>query len=305
MRRFWIVLLMAFAISSLFGSVARAHEGPHPDSSDEVIVSEVEIDQLANGTLYSDEVHHHRPTRAITETHESLKTVGFFKNIATSVYSNFRSRYVSHALASSDGWVWQPSATVEWYGLGFNVWGNFVLDDIPDQGKINEVDLTLYYSYEIAGFTIHPYFTSYLYPTSNKLSLDYSADTDVLPSIHLAYTVGPLSIFTDVQVYVHPRPGAVRTEFGIGLTHKLPLRFGIQTSGIVGLGSAKYNNSVYNINDTAFTYFTFNIAFPWNPIKGLVVKPTAYVSTYFAQRFRSAVQYPVLVWGGIDFAYNF
>lgn len=266
---------------------------------------DVEIAPLSNGTLYSDFIHHRRPARAIAETKESRKAKSLFENISTSVYSNFRSRYVSHAVASSDGWVWQPSATIEWYGLGFNVWGNFVLDDIPDQGKINEVDLTLYYDYHILGFTIHPYFTSYLYPTSNKQSLDYSANTDVLPSFHLAYSAGPLDLFTDVQVYVHPTPGALRAEFGIGLTHKLPLHFGIQTSGIVGLGNSKYNNSSYNIDDTNFTYFTYSIAFPWNPIKGFVVSPNAHLSTYFAQKFRNAVQYPVLVWGGVDFTYNF
>lgn len=260
---------------------------------------------IDNGTLYSDFIHHRRPGAAIAETPESRDKKSAVENISYSVSSNVRSRYVSHSLAASDGWVWQPAATIEWYGLGFNVWGNFVLDDIPDQGKFNEVDLTLYYDYHIKGFTIHPYFTSYLYPTSNKRSLDYSANTDVLPSLHLAYTAGPLDFIADVQLYVHPNPGALRAEFGLGLTHKLPLKFGIQTSGIVGFGNSKYNRSVFGINENALNYFTYNLSFPWNPIKGFVAAPNMHVSTFFAQKFRDRTPYPVLVWGGVDFNYNF
>lgn len=295
MKRLFVTLSVLLAI--FIASPAFA--------DDEYIREEIEFDYLNNGTLYSVFIRHRRPAEGIAETAENRKKKSLAENISYSVYSDFRSRYVSHSLAASNGWVWQPAATVEWYGLGFNVWGNFVLDDIPNQGTFNEIDLTLYYNFEIHGFTIHPYFVSYIYPTSNKRSLDFSASTDLLPSIHLAYSAGPLDIFADVQFYVHPTPGAVRAEFGLGLTHKLPLKFGIQTSAIVGFGNSKYNRSVFTISKNAFNYFTYNIAFPWNPIKGFTVSPNAHVSTFLAQNFRDATQFPVLVWGGIDFAYNF
>lgn len=272
-----------------------------PAFSDE----EIEIDYIDNGTLYSNSINHRRPAQAIAETWETRKKKNLVENISTSFYSNFRSKYVSHALADSAGWVWEPAATIEWYGLGFNAWGNFVLDDEPDQGKFNEVDLTLYYDFKTHGFTIHPYFVAYVYPTNNKNSLDYSAYTDLLPSIQVAYSAGPIDIFADVETYVHPTPGAVRAEFGIGLTEKLPLKFGIETSGLVGFDNSRYNKAVFNISDTTFDYFTYSIAFPWNPVKGLVIKPNAYVSAYFQQKFRNATRFPVLVWGGIDFTYSF
>lgn len=265
---------------------------------------EIEIDYLSNGAIYSSSIHQRRPAKAIPETRETMKKKSISENLSASFYSNFRSKYVTHALAASRGWVWQPSATLEWYGAGFNVWGNFVLDDEPDQGKFNEIDLTLYYNIKIHGLTIHPYFAAYLYPTDNKKSLDYSAYTDLLPSIYLAYTLGPIDIFADVEVYVHPRPGAVRSEIGIGFTEKLPLNFAIETSGLVGFDNSRYNKAIYKISDTTFDYFTYSIAFPWNPVKGLVIKPNAHVSAYFQQKFRDATPNPVLLWGGIDFAYN-
>ena len=308
MKPYRHVLITAFFIlilQILSGSEARAHEGANPNVDEEVATVEIEIDQFANGTLYSEEIHHKRPTRGIAETPESRRAKELVENISYSLHSNFRSKYVTYGNAASASWVWEPSASIEWYGLGFNVWGNFVLADIPDQGKFNEIDLTLYYDIEIHGFTIHPYFTAWIYPTSNKNSLDFSSDTDLLPCIHLAYSVGPLSFFTDLQVYVHPNPGAIRGDVGLGLTHKLPLKFAVQTSAMMGYANRTYNRASYNISDTTVNFFTYNLAFPWNPIKGFVVSPNIHVSTFFQQKFRSAVRYPVLVWGGVDFAYNF
>jgi hypothetical protein len=295
-----MILFVPFSVFSADEDISPADVGSAPG-----VAEESPVDFLENGTLYSNTIHHRRPARAIAETWETRKKKSLLENVSASVTSNFRSKYVSHALADSLGWVWQPSATIEWYGLGFNAWGNFVLDDEADQGTFNEIDLTLYYDIKIYGFTIHPYFAAYLYPTDNKRSLDYSASTDLLPSIQVAYSAGPVDIFADVEVYAHPNPGAVRAEFGIGVTEKLPLKFGIETSGLVGFDNSRYNKATFNISDTTFDYFTYSIAFPWNPIKGFVVKPNAYVSAYFQQKFRNATPYPVLMWGGVDFAYNF
>jgi|GEM_PF-3471147 len=295
-----VIALIVFAPAA-HASSERVDPSTRPDGSE----MSVEIDQFDNGTLYSEEVHHRRPTRGISETRQSRRKKTPLKNISTSVYSNFRSKYVTYGVAASESWVWQPSASIEWYGLGFNVWGNFVLADIPDQGRFNEIDLTLYYNFEIEGLTIHPYFTAWVYPTSNKLSLDFSSDTDLLPCIHIAYSIGPLSFFTDLQVYVHPNPGALRGEVGVGLTHKLPFHLAIRTSAIMGYANRTYNRSSFNISDTTVNFFTYNLSFPWNPIEGFVVNPNIHVSTFFQQKFRDAVRYPVLVWGGVDFAYNF
>ena len=108
-----------------------------------MIEDEISIDYLSNGTLYSNSIHHRRPALGIAETRESRREKSLADNISLSFISNFRSRYVSHAVADSVGWVWQPSATIEWYGLGFNVWSNFVIEDSADRGTFNEVDLTI------------------------------------------------------------------------------------------------------------------------------------------------------------------
>ena len=270
----------------------------------EEFIAAANVDYFNNGTLYSSSIHHSRPAVAISETKDSREAKSLAENISYSFSSSFLSRYVSHSIADSQGWVWQPAATVEWYGLGFNVWSNFVIEDKADRGTFNEVDLTIYYDYKFHGLTIHPYFTADIYPTNNKLSLDYSSNTDVLPSLHLSYALGPLDIFADLELYVHPNPGALKTEVGVGLTQKIVKNLAIETSGLVGIDNSKYNKAQFNVSDTTCDYFTYSIAFPWNPLKGLVIKPTANVSAFLQKDLRDATRYPVQVWGGLNFAYH-
>ena len=169
------------------------------------------------------------------------------ENLSFSATSDFLSKYVYEGAALSCGWVWEPSATIEAYGLGFNAWGNFVMDDIPDQGNFNEIDLILYYNYNIIGFDIQPFFQTCLYPTSNKISLDYSSYTDLEPGLHLAYTLGPVDIYSDLKVYVDPNPGALVLDLGLGFQHQIVKRVGISTAAQITFGNSKYNNSQYGV----------------------------------------------------------
>jgi len=298
-------VLFFFVIFS--NSAVLADEGNVPDDATELASDEEVIDNLDNGTLYNYNIHHRRPARAIGRTRKGMKKKSFLENISTSVESDFLSKYVFQGTASSAGWVWQPSATIEAYGFGFNAWGDFVMGDIPDQGKINEVDLTLYYDIKVWGLTIHPYMLFCLYPTSNKLSLDYSAYSDIKPSMHLAYSIGPVSVYADLEVYVHPTPGALTLDLGLGLQHEIVHRLGISTCGQVGIANSRFNRGTFNINKTKFNYFEYSLSLPWNAIKGFVVEPNINVSVLLSQELRDAApgQLPVLVWGGVDLIYNF
>jgi hypothetical protein len=222
-----------------------------------------------------------------------------------SIESDFRSQYVSYGIVYSNGWVWEPSATFEWKGLGFTLWGNFVMNDETDQGKFDEFDFILYYDIDVKGLTIHPYFGTYVYPADDKNSLDSSSLTDIEPSLYLSYKLGPIDIFLDFNLYVHPIPGAARGETGIVLTEKLPLNFSLVTSGLVGFSDSKYNRYTFRVTDTTFPYFTYMLAFPWEPLRGFIIRPNGHVTAYFQQKFRDKVKYRIPLWGGIDFIYNF
>lgn len=263
------------------------------------------IDYLDNGTLYNYNIHHKRPAKGIYNTKNKKKYKTFAESLSYSVNSDFLSKYVYEGEASSRSWVWQPSATIEAYGLGFNAWGNFVLADIPDQGRFNEIDLTLYYNYNYKNLSVQPFFIACIYPTANKISLDYSASTDMKPSLHLAYTLGPIDIYTDVQLYVHPTPGAVIWDMGLGFQHKIVKDVAISTAAQISFGNAEYNNSQFQVKENKVQQFTYELSVSITPVKGFVIEPNINVAAFFSQVLRDAVAYPVLVWGGVDFTYNF
>ncbi len=247
-------------------------------------------------TVHNHNVHHERPETAVKK-----KTDGF----SFMVDSEFLSRYVYQALASSDGWVWQPSATFETHNIGLNVWANFVLGNIPDQGKFNEIDVTTYYNLEVGDFTIHPYLLLCFYPTDNELSLDYSANTDVKPSLHLAYTLGPLDFFTDFILYAHPHEGALIVDIGLGFEHEIVDGLSIETSALVAFANSRYNRNAFGVNKTKFTHFTYSLGLPWKVGDRLLLTPQANVSAIFSQELRNGALYGFLVWGGIDVSYHF
>jgi len=303
--RLGLVVLILLVSSTLFASseVSTDIYGVPAETLVEEVVEA--IDYLDNGTLYNQSIHHRRPAKGIHDTLTKKHHKSFTDALSYSVTSDFLSKYVFEGVASSRGWVWQPSAAIEAYGVGFNVWGNFVMDNIPDQGKFNEIDLTLYYNYNYKGLTIQPNFLTCIYPTSNKVSLDYSAYTDLKPQLHVAYTLGPVDIYTDMMLYAHPNPGAVDIDIGLGFQHHLAKRVGVTTSAQVSFGNSKYNNSQFGINKNRFHHFTYQLGLSVNPVKGLVIEPNINVAAFFSQEFRNAVMFPVLGWGGVDLSYNF
>jgi hypothetical protein len=297
------ILLMGLVFSP---ALWAAEEGEQPDVEyGGRATPEESVNYHHNGTLYRVNIHHRRPARGIAETPESRRQKGFLENISTTVYSNFRSRYVYEGLANSQGFVWQPAATIEAYGVGFNVWGNFVLNDEPDQGRMNEVDLTIYYDTKIGDLTIHPYVMFCFFPTDNEKSLDYSAYTDIKPALHLAYSLGAIDIVTELIFYAHPTAGALLWDFGLGFQHQLVDKLGIETTALFGLGNSRFNRNAFGSPQTRINRFEYSLSLPWNPWRGLVIEPNVHVSTLLPKRFRDAVQTPVLVWGGVDFTYHF
>ncbi|MFA6033553.1 MAG: hypothetical protein WC889_11695 [Myxococcota bacterium] len=301
MKGIFFLVLPVLAVLASFTGEAVSEE----KAADAAVQKDGDVDNLDNGTLIGDGTRHSRPARAVSASYGKTVQKELIDHLTGSVTSNFLSRYVSYGFADSAGWVWQPSATIEFFNVGFNVWGNFVIEDKPDRGTFNEIDLTLYYNYTTHNFTVHPYFTVFVYPDSNRLSLDYSSKTDVLPSLHLAYKAGPLSIFTDIQVYVYPSPGALRGVLGLGLDQKLVATLNIAMSAEVGFGDSIYNENKFKIDEGGFTFFQYTLALPWNPVKGFVVKPVAHVCAFMSTRYRNAVSNPVQVWGGLELSYQF
>jgi len=82
------------------------------------------------------------------------------------------SAYVWRGITFNDSFVAQPSVDVAHEsGLGFNVWGNYDLDDystggqtIVDSGEFSEIDLTVSYAVPVEGFDLGVGLIEYLFP---------------------------------------------------------------------------------------------------------------------------------------------
>jgi hypothetical protein len=240
---------------------------------------------------------------------EEMKPNKYLKHLKGSLVSNFRSLYVSHGLADSAGWVWQPSGTIEFYGVGFNIWMNMPMDKEPSQGSINEIDYTIYYTITLYNLTINPYFlviTSY----GNPKSLDYSYHTNIVPSLYVSYAYGPFSVFIDLEMYAYPSPAwALRGQFGLAVNCPLPKNFGVETSAMIGINNALYNKAHLGVDQAAITYFTYDLGVYWKPWRGLKIKPNVHFSTFLPEAFLKNpggnIPTPVLYWGGVDLSYSF
>ena len=229
----------------------------------------------------------------------------FFQSIGFRVNSNFHSRYVWNGLAYSRGPVWQPSAQVEYRGFGASVTGNFVLNDEPNQGQFNEVDFTGYYGTKIKNLEIDFAVTYSIYPNDNPASLNFSQD-EVSGNLHLAYPLGPIDLFTDLNFFLYQPTGGFFWDFGIGYQKKLPLNFALSVSGLFGMANAQYNREFIDVSlGTGPNVFTFSLAFPVSPVKGLILTPQFNVSTMLSGDIRAAVPYPNNIWGDLAISYNF
>lgn len=63
-----------------------------------------------------------------------------YSNITYGAEIAFASQYIWRGIELSDGVVLEPAAWIQAYGLYFEVWGNFFLED-ANQGEPNEIDL--------------------------------------------------------------------------------------------------------------------------------------------------------------------
>ena len=245
------------------------------------------------GSTYNFSIHNQIPNEKLT------------RHFAFGFDSKFLSKYMWRGIPASQGAVWQPSAQVEYYGVGFNVWGNFVLDNEPNQGQFNEVDLTLYFHREFLQTNLHlrAWVYAALYPNGNPRSLDFGTGS-LEGDLMLSYYWGPLFWAGHISARIIDAPGALWWDFTMGFQHKLPLKFKILTSAMLGMGDGRFNREHIAPVGTQPNLLEFTLSFPWQPLRGFQVNPNMHVDVILPEALRSAMAQPTNVWGGINFSYS-
>ncbi len=217
--------------------------------------------------------------------------------------SDFYSRYMWHGIPFSQGAVWQPSATVEYHGVGFNVWTNFVLSEDPNQGEFNEVDFTLYYGRTVRKLDIQFSLLGSVFINEEPGSLN-TGPNSFESILALSHPLGPISLFTNLNVGFLNPGGTIFWDFGVSFHHDLPLHFSLETSILFGLGDSRFNRAYFGVDGTKANLLECSLAFPWEPIKRLSITPSMTVSTLLTTALRSAAADPTIVWGGLSIAYD-
>jgi hypothetical protein len=107
----------------------------------------------------------------------------------------YNGKYVWRGINTVDGGVFQPSATVAYGGLSFNVWANMDLDDVNGQsGDFTEYDLTMDYSWtwkpvDLSVGTIHYTFPHSDAPSTTELYAGLSLDLPLSPGLTVYHDV--------------------------------------------------------------------------------------------------------------------
>jgi len=261
---------------------------------EEEVKWETEEEMLAEAVLsttFNPSIHHRRPVRQVAD------------HLGFGVFSDFFSNYVWRGLLSSQGAVWQPSLTVEYYGVGFNVWANLPMTNEPNQGQFNEIDLTLYYNKNYKKINFHTWFILDFYPNGNPTSLDFGTKS-LEWDLHISRPLGPVVVFTDFAIRIVSAPASVYWDVGVGYARTLPLKFSVELSSLFALANGKFTKAHVAAVGTVPYLFEASLAFPWNPVRGFTVTPRMYISTLLADSLRRASSDPTILWGGVSFGYE-
>ena len=197
----------------------------------------------------------------------------------------FVNMYVWRGLVLTDGPVFEPSATLGYKGASINVWGNLDLNNVNGtSGDFNEIDLTLDYTHSIKEVSLSAGLIYYDFPNTefrSTLELYAGAGLDILlqPTITVYFDVDQVEGIYGTLGFSHSfsLPGSDAVSWSLDLATN------------VGLGSSKYVNYYFGVDNAAFTNFYAEASLPvilWDTV---TVTPYLGVSVVLDNALRAAV----------------
>ena len=222
-----------------------------------------------------------------------------YSNITYGAEIAFASQYIWRGIELSDGVVLEPAAWIQAYGLYFEVWGNFFLED-ADQGEPNEIDLISYYELVWNNFTLEPGFEAFLYPDADEPST-------LELTIGLSYSIlDQFSIFTKHYFDVAEYQGSYFGTVGVGFERELEsLPFYIDSSLKLGWGNSDFNEVNIEVSKSALNVIIADLSVYYYPLDHLYIRPHIQFSALLDDDLRDAVDNPTIVSGGIAVGVEF
>ena len=170
--------------------------------------------------------------------------------------ASFLNHYVWRGIRVTDGAVMQPSLSLGLGDFSFNAWGNLDMDDVNgSKGRINEVDYTLDYSFQLKNLGLSLGLIEYTFPntavkSTTELYWSISADKIFSPSF---------SVYKDID-----ESDGLYLSLGFG--HGVALEWissRLEFYGALGWGSSGNNSFYYGVGKSAATDVSFGVGMPF------------------------------------------
>jgi len=240
------------------------------------------------------------------DTRISVPSLKEPKKDLTAVFEfDFFSKYVSKGLPCSKGPVWQPSLALEVYNVGVSIWMNFVLNDEPNQGEFNEIDVLPYYNLNIGNLKFLPAVNFMFGLNSDPESLDYMSHNVIRPQFHISYKLGYFLPYADLFIYVYPTDKfGIYTDFGLLFHHGFNKTISIDTSVQLAVGGKRWNAPRTADVGTQLNNFEYMLSLPFNVIERFTISPVMHVVVTISSSLRQNLEEPDFIWGGLMLKYN-
>ncbi len=218
---------------------------------------------------------------------------------------DFFSKYVSKGLPCSDGPVWQPSLTFEYYNIGLSVWSNFVLNNEANQGQFNEIDILPYYNLKIGNFSFVPAVNFIFGLNKNPASLNYMIHDVIRPQFHASYTIGNFTPYLDANFYVYPTNRfGIYMDFGVNFGYEFNDIVEVDTSVQFAVGGKRWNASRTNDSSTQLNNFEYVLSLTFSVNKQFSIVPVMHVVVTLPEELRQRLAEPDFIWGGLMVKYD-
>ncbi len=213
-------------------------------------------------------------------------------------------KYIWRGINTVDGDVLQPSGTVSYGGLSFNIWANMDLDNVNGQsGDFTEVDLTLDYTWSMDPVDVSVGGIYYTFPHSGQapstieMYVGAEYDAPLSPSLTWYYdTKEADGSYLSLDVG-HSFDNIWRAGEDVSV--------GASLDASVAYGSSNFNDYYYGTDSNGFTDALFTLSFPVSMPHDFSLTPAIKYSTLLDSDIRNNMSDEDNLWAGITVSYGF
>jgi len=211
---------------------------------------------------------------------------------------DFASQYVWRGIALSQGPVLQPSLWTTYRGFTFSIWGNFVLNDEPNQGQLNEVDFTLGYGRRSRHFFFNALMYFYLFPHQDVPATGEG-------SAVFGFEWASVRVYTNQNSDFIANPGSYFGIFGVSYEKKFHPKLTMKTTAELGWANGSFNQANFGVSKFAANLIDWELEFQWKLRSPFYLRPYLEVDVLLDSELRRSVAHPNIVSGGLGVGFQF